>query len=269
MPERGPSPPLTGAVHGPGPVGGCGPGTVRGCEPGTVGGRGPVGGCGVPRPPRRTTCSGTPGTTGHARRRSGVPGGEHRRLFVGVTGRCPVTRPGGRGVARRALGRRSRRRAPRCGLTAGTGGPPGGSRRARRDGGVRPAGRSRRTGRDGSVRPAGSFGLAGGSRRTGRGGGSGRAGRDRGVPRFRAHAPPRFLVPGPLPRTRAVLPLGRARRTSRPGHAYPYGWTGIPVHLVRRCVPPYVRVTLRLVGGRDGTGPRARGICPERPPTLR
>ncbi len=34
-------------------------------------------------------------------------------------------------------------------------------------------------------------------------------------------------------------------------------------------VPPCVRVTLRRAARRTGTRPQARGICPERPPTLR
>lgn len=52
---------------------------------------------------------------------------------------------------------------------------------------------------------------------------------------------------------------------------------GIPVRADRHpgaayaalAVPPYVRVTLRLGPVGTGTSPRARGICPERPPTLR
>jgi len=83
---------------------------------------------------------------------------------------------------------------------------------------------------------------------------------------------PRFLAPGPSPRTRAVVTVGRARRgLGRPGHAYPHGRTGIPARTCgrRRSGPPCVRVTLRVVGGRTGTSPRPRGICPEHPPTLR
>lgn len=53
--------------------------------------------------------------------------------------------------------------------------------------------------------------------------------------------------------------------------------TRIPVRMDRHpgagcaavVVPPYVRVTLRVAPAGTGTSPRARGICPERPPTLR
>lgn len=84
------------------------------------------------------------------------------------------------------------------------------------------------------------------------------------------------LMHSPFPRaravcrTRAVVLLGRARYgSSRRAR--------IPVRPDRHpgsdgCagrVAPYVRVTLRVGGGRDGTGARARGICPEHPSTLR
>jgi len=76
---------------------------------------------------------------------------------------------------------------------------------------------------------------------------------------------PRFPRARVCRRTRAWVP-GPVRSSvafAVPGHAYPRGWPGIPAH------PSYVRVTLRLVPGRTGTSPRARGICPDRPPTLR
>lgn len=76
---------------------------------------------------------------------------------------------------------------------------------------------------------------------------------------------PRFPRARACRRTRAWVsgPVWSSVPFSVPGHAYPRGRPGIPAH------PSYVRVTLRLVPGRTGTSPRARGICPERPPTLR
>ena len=96
---------------------------------------------------------------------------------------------------------------------------------------------------------------------------------------------PRFLVPGPpFVRTRAGvhLPLlvygpastplspGTTQKQSRPEHAYPQRRTAIPGAVERpAAIPPCVRVTLRVAPTRTGTSPRPRGICPERPPTLR
>jgi len=88
----------------------------------------------------------------------------------------------------------------------------------------------------------------------------------------------------PFVRTRAgvVLPLlvygpastplspGTTQNRSRPEHAYPQRRTAIPGAVERPAAfPPCVRVTLRVDPARTGTSPRPRGICPERPPTLR
>lgn len=71
------------------------------------------------------------------------------------------------------------------------------------------------------------------------------------------------LMHPPFPRARAVSSYaGRCRCSAAPGaetpsgHAYPYGRTGIPVHVVAGRVPPYVRVTLRVVRERGRTSPR-------------
>ncbi len=81
---------------------------------------------------------------------------------------------------------------------------------------------------------------------------------------------PRFLVPGPVlvvrgrcvaarwpgaDASRAQIPARPARHPARTTGPAPY--------------PPCVRVTLRRAARRTGTSPQARGICPERPPTLR
>jgi hypothetical protein len=79
---------------------------------------------------------------------------------------------------------------------------------------------------------------------------------------------PRFRMPGPLV-SRGPVSSCPSPAHSRPGHTYPYGGSVIPARIPGRRHPPYVRVTLRLVPGRTGTSPRRRGICPERPPTLR
>lgn len=76
---------------------------------------------------------------------------------------------------------------------------------------------------------------------------------------------PRFLVPGPFPRTRVVLVVGRSRCGSHTRTRGPHPGAGQAAGVVPSCV----RVTLRVVARRTGTGPRRRGICPERPPTLR
>ena len=99
-----------------------------------------------------------------------------------------------------------------------------------------------------------------------------RARRGGGMLRFRAHAPPVSSRPDRLPvrGPPSVRSTGRRRVSVRPG-------ARIPVRTERhpraRCaadvVPPYVRVTLRVAPVDTGTSPRARGICPERPPTLR
>ncbi|KPI16643.1 hypothetical protein OK006_10629 [Actinobacteria bacterium OK006] len=89
------------------------------------------------------------------------------------------------------------------------------------------------------------------------------------------------LMHPPFPRTRATDPArnppGRSRvrkkpprRLTRHEHPYPCRRTVIPgTTRPDKVVPPCVRVTLRVDVGREGTSPRARGICPERPPTLR
>jgi hypothetical protein len=64
--------------------------------------------------------------------------------------------------------------------------------------------------------------------------------------------------------------LARTQIQSRPGHAYPQRRTAIPGAVERPAAfPPCVRVTLRVDAARTGTSPHPRGICPERPPTLR
>ncbi len=84
---------------------------------------------------------------------------------------------------------------------------------------------------------------------------------------------PRFLVPGDPARSppgRPPVRKGPPRRLIRHG-------TRIPAPTDRhpgQAPPgqgrsPLVRVTLRVDVGLEGTSPRPRGICPERPPTLR
>lgn len=107
-------------------------------------------------------------------------------------------------------------------------------------------------------------GLPGGLRRGGAG--RGEASRVRGVLRFAAHAPP-------FPRARANSSYGPscspARRRPPPGtHTRTRGSVSRRGS-GGRAVPPYLRVTLRLVRARTATSPRARGFCPDRPPTLR
>ena len=103
---------------------------------------------------------------------------------------------------------------------------------------------------------------------------------------------PRFLVPGRRPsvcghrlssagpvQSRSLLVYGpasapphpaRTQIQSHPEHAYPQRRTAIPDAVERPAAfPPCVRVTLRVDPARTGTSPRPRGICPERPPTLR
>lgn len=85
------------------------------------------------------------------------------------------------------------------------------------------------------------------------------------------------LMDPPFPRTRAggpprssAGPFHLCGREPRHGHAYPYRWTVTPGRARRgKVVPPCVRVTLRVDPGPQGTSPGPRGICPERPPTLR
>ncbi len=96
-----------------------------------------------------------------------------------------------------------------------------------------------------------------------------------GAARFRAHAPPvssgpaRFSDAG---RCRGPLPPGPARndpsRTRIPAWAdrHPGAGSGAPPP---GSGPPCVRVTLRRDPARGGTSPRAGGIGPDRPPTLR
>lgn len=79
---------------------------------------------------------------------------------------------------------------------------------------------------------------------------------------------PRFLARAAAFRAGRWRPA-RGPARNRPGHTYPYERSVIPARIPGRLVPPYVRVTLRLVPARTGTSPRPRGICPERPPTLR
>lgn len=101
--------------------------------------------------------------------------------------------------------------------------------------------------------------------------GLGRARWDGGVLRVRAHAPPVSSRPGRLPVRGPSSLRSTARRRICPSR------TRIPVRMDRHpgagcaavVVPPYVRVTLRVAPAGTGTSPRARGICPERPPTLR
>ncbi len=89
-----------------------------------------------------------------------------------------------------------------------------------------------------------------------------------GAARFRAHAPP-------FPRARAG-PRVRGRRVAARWPGADASRAQIPARPARHPpgrpgghVPPCVRVTLRRAARRTGTGPQARGICPERPPTLR
>lgn len=89
------------------------------------------------------------------------------------------------------------------------------------------------------------------------------------TPRFVVAGPPRAL-PG-CSTAHGGRPV-RAGRDSppRPGQAYPRGSAPIP-GVRARAEPslPHVRVTLRVERPRTGTSPQHRGICPDRPPTLR
>lgn len=84
------------------------------------------------------------------------------------------------------------------------------------------------------------------------------------------------LMHPPFPRTglSAAPELGEpsrhVREEDRHGHAYPRRWTVTPGRARRgKVVPPCVRVTLRVDARPAGTSTSPRGICPERPPTLR
>ncbi len=94
---------------------------------------------------------------------------------------------------------------------------------------------------------------------------------------------PRSLIPGPpFVRMRAAVlvsllvygrvssPLSPARPRNRPRQRIPAAADRHPGRgRTTGGVPPCVRVTLRVAPARTGTSPRPRGICPERPPTLR
>lgn len=159
-------------------------------------------------------------------------------------------------------------------------GPPGGTRRP---------GPGHRRGRSGRC-PAGPIGRTRGRcavRRSGRSrrcparsrrppaqaprGAPSGCGRARGVlgsgrAALRRSCAPRFLVPGPLLVRAVVLP---GAKSSAPGtHTRTRGCASRRGS-GDRAVPPFVRVTLRVVRARTATSPRARGICPDRPPTLR
>ncbi|RPF32130.1 hypothetical protein EDD92_2008 [Streptomyces sp. TLI_185] len=82
--------------------------------------------------------------------------------------------------------------------------------------------------------------------------------------------PPVSSRPGRLPVRGPSSLRSTGRRRASPSRArIPVQADRHPDACATAAVPPYVRVTLRAAPVRTGTSPRARGICPERPPTLR
>ncbi|GGX94848.1 hypothetical protein GCM10010510_45210 [Streptomyces anandii JCM 4720] len=156
----------------------------------------------------------------------------------------------------------------------------GGRGRARAlTGAVRRTGTARTTGTTGTAGTAGTVRVIG--RRRSPGPGRGMVGVvrgvwgpgwDGGVARFRAHAPPVSSCPGRFPWA-AVLVAPPGADCSSPGTHTRTSELPSRLNDAAGIVPPFVarsvRVTLRVARAPEGTGPRGRGICPERPPTLR
>ncbi len=185
-----------------------------------------------PRPPRRPGPS--PGRTRPTTHHPGHPAQQRAQ----ATGRRPPAHAG-RPTRPRPRSPHHPRSRPR---TRPTTHHPGHPAQQRVRGWGPSGGRPRRPAR--CCRPARRMpgGAAGRVRRCpgrcphGRGRGRPGAGRRGVVESGRGALPcsctPRFLVPGPLSSADRCA-LGRARYEAPSGHAYPYGWTGIPVQVIR------------------------------------